>query len=194
MNEKPTNVEEKIIFATIDCIEKFGISGATNRQIAQMAGVNIAAINYYFRSKDVLIHRCMEITLKNAFDLSDFSPMPGVPAQERCIAILIDLIQGGYRYPGITRAHFYNLLAEGRYDSLLVEHVNRFIDELVEDLHDRKNGLALDELKVALIQIVSAVFLAILAPDLFEKRQGIDFANPDTCRAYVTRLVNRLLV
>ena len=70
MNDKPASVEGKIIQAAIECIEKYGISGATNRQIALEAGVNNAAINYYFRSKEVLIQRCMEITLKNAFDLS----------------------------------------------------------------------------------------------------------------------------
>ena len=193
MDEKPTSVEQKIILAAIDCIEKYGISGATNRQIARMAGVNIAAINYYFRSKDVLIKRCMEITLKNAFDLSDFSPMPGIPAQERCIAIMMDLIEGGFRYPGISRAHFHNLLAEGQYDPLLVEHINRFIDELADDLRKRGCGLETDELKLALIQVMSAVLLAILAPDLFEGSQQINLHDPGTCRAYVTRLVSRLI-
>ena len=193
MDEKPTSVEEKIILAAIDCIEKYGISGATNRQIARMAGVNIAAINYYFRSKDVLIKRCMEITLKNAFDLSDFPPMPGIPAQERCIAILMDLIEGGFRYPGVSRAHFHNLLAEGQYDPLLVEHINRFIDELADDLRKRGCVLEINELKLALIQIMSAVLLAILAPDLFEGSQQINLHDPDTCRAYVTRLVSRLI-
>jgi AcrR family transcriptional regulator len=193
MDEKPTSVELKIILASIDCIEKYGISGATNRQIARMAGVNIAAINYYFRSKDVLIKRCMEITLKNGFDLSDFPPMPGIPAQERCIAILMDLIEGGFRYPGISRAHFHNLLAEGQYDPLLAEHLNRFIDELANDLHKRDCVLEINELKLALIQMISAVLLAILAPDLFEGNQGINLHDPDTCRAYVTRLVSRLI-
>ena len=35
MNEKPATIEEKIIYATIDCINQYGISGATNRKIAQ---------------------------------------------------------------------------------------------------------------------------------------------------------------
>ena len=96
MNDQPTSAEEKIIHATIGCIEKYGISGATNRQIAQAAGVNLAAINYYFRSKEQLIQRVMEITLTNAFDLSDLPPMPGVSAQERCIAVMMHLIDGGY--------------------------------------------------------------------------------------------------
>ena len=157
-----------------------------------MAGVNLAAINYYFRSKELLIQRVMEITLKNAFDLSDLPPMPGASAQERCIAILMHLIEGGYTYPGLTRAHFYNLLAEGREDPLLVKHVNRFIDELAEDLQARERSRP-DELKLALIQIVSAVLMAILAPTLFEQNESLNLQNPDARLVYVTRLVGKLL-
>jgi AcrR family transcriptional regulator len=193
MDEKPGSVEEKIILAAIECIEKFGISGATNRKIALMAGVNNAAINYYFRSKEVLIQRCMEITLKNAFDLSGMPTMPGASAQERCIAILMDLIAGGFQYPGITRAHFYNLLAEGKYDALLVGRVNRFIDDLSSDLQARNRMLTLGEIKLSLTQIVSAVLLLILAPGLFEQENNIDGHNAEIYRAYVTRLVARLL-
>jgi AcrR family transcriptional regulator len=193
MNEKPDSVEQKIILTTIECIEKYGISGATNRQIAQMAGVNIAAINYYFRSKEILIQRCMEITLKNAFDLSDFPSMPGIPAQERCITVLMELIQGGFRYPGISRAHFHNLLAEGQQDPLLAGHLNRFIDEFAIDLHERGCALELNELKLGLVQIMSAVILAILASALFEGQPGLDLHNTETCRAYITRLVSKLL-
>jgi AcrR family transcriptional regulator len=193
MNENPNPVEEKIILATIDCIEKYGIVGATNRRIALIAGVNNAAINYYFRSKDVLIQRCMEITLKNAFDLSEMPPMPGLSAEERCIAILLDLIQGGYRYPGITRAHFYNLLVEGQYDARLQDRINLFIESLAGDLLGRGCRLAPEELKLALTQIVSAVILAILAPQLFERQYGADLQDAVIRHNYVTRLVRRLL-
>ena len=193
MNEKTTSVEQKIISATIDCIEKYGISGATNRQIAQVAGVNIAAINYYFRSKDALIQRCMEITMKNAFDLTDFPLMPETSAQDRCMAIIDNLIEGGFRFPGLSKAHFYTLLAEGQYDPLLVKYVNQFIDELTHDLLDHGCTLDESEIKIALIQIVSAVMQAILAPELFEQHQGIDFHSVETRHNYVKRLVGKLL-
>ena len=193
MDDKSTSVEDRIIQAAIDCIESYGISGATNRRIAEVANVNIAAINYYFRSKDVLIRRCMEITLKNAFDLGDIAPMPGLPAQERCITILVELITGGLQFPGITRAHFFNLMTKGQYDDLLVERINHFIDDLAVDLQGRGCKLELDELKLALTQIMSAVILIILAPTLFAQQPGADLRDPDTCRTYVTRLVEKLL-
>jgi hypothetical protein len=119
--------------------------------------------------------------------------MPGVTPQERCVAVFKELIEGGFRYPGISRAHFYSLLTKGQDDPLLTAHVNRFIDELAMDLRDRGCALEMDELKLALIQIASAVFLNILAPDLFERRFKINLRKPDICLAYITRLVNRLL-
>jgi len=193
MNNQPKNIEEKIILAAIDCMEKFGISGTTNRKIAQMAGVNNAAVNYYFRSKDVLIRRCMEITLKNAFDLSGMPPMPGFSAQERCIAILTDLIQGSYKYPGITRSHFYTLVAEGKIDPLLQDRIHQLVEELAVDLKGRGCPLSLEEIKISLVQILSAVFFAILAPKLFEWQRGLNLQNANARRKYVARLVTRLL-
>jgi AcrR family transcriptional regulator len=191
MDEKPASVEEKIISVTIECIEKYGISGATNRRIAELAGVNLAAINYYFRSKDALLQRVMEITLKNAFDLSEMDPMPGASVPERASAIFTELLQGGYHFPGITRAHFYNLLAEGEYDAPLVERVNRFITDLAADLRARGCALPPAQLTLALTQIFSAVMLPALAPRLFE--QCCDLPDPAASQAYVRRLVERLL-
>jgi AcrR family transcriptional regulator len=193
MDTKTVSAEEKIIQATIDCIEKYGLDGTTNRQIAKLAGLNNAAVNYYFRSKDALIQRCMEITLKNAFDLGGMPPMPGLPPQERCVAILLDLIEGGHKYPGITRAHFHSLVVAGRYEPLLRDRMNRFVEELAADLQARGCALKSDELKVALAQIVSAVVLVILAPKLFERQRGLDLNNSAARKAYVTRLVARLL-
>lgn len=193
MNEKQTGIEFKIILAAIECIEKYGISGATNRQIARVAGVNNAAINYYFRSKEVLIQRCMEITLKNTFDLNGMPLMSAASAEERCVAVLMNLMTGGYQRPGTMHAHFFNLLVQGQPDILLAEYINRFINDLAEDLQERGCALAQNELKVSLTQMVSAVILAVLAPTLFEQHQGFNLQNPNTCRAYVTRLVKKLL-
>jgi AcrR family transcriptional regulator len=193
MSERATGVEDKIVLAAIDCIEKYGITGTTTRAIAQMAGVNSAAINYYFRSKDVLIRRCMETTLRNAFDLSDVPSMPGLSARERLVAILVELIEGGCNYPGITRAHFYALLAEGQTDTLLEDRINRFVSDLAEDLRGRDGSLPGRALELALVQIVSAMIPAILAPRLFARLHGVDFNDADTRQTYVRHLVSRLM-
>ncbi len=192
MNNHPTSVEDKIISTTIDCIETYGISGATNRRIAEAAGVNIAAINYYFRSKEALIRKVMDITLNNAFDLSNIPPMPDATAQERCIIIFLEILEGGLRYPNLTRAHFHNILIEGQPDASLQAYVHRFIDEQAKDLLARGSPLTLAEMQVALVQIFTAVAMVVLAPTLVSQF-GIDLYNLDSPVIYVKRLVEKLL-
>lgn len=189
----PTPIEAKIIQAAVECIEKYGIQGTTNRKIAEMAGVNSAAINYYFRSKEALIERCMQVTLENAFDFADFERLPGSTAAERCTAIFDELIAGGLNYPGITRSHFYDVLAEGRYDSLAVAKLNEFVEKLIVDLAGRGAAGSREDLKLACVQITSAVMMAILAPRLYAGRLGLDMNDAETRRRYVGRLVEGLL-
>jgi AcrR family transcriptional regulator len=193
MERTPTTIEMNIINAAIECIEKYGVQGTTNRKIAEMAGVNNAAINYYFRSKDALIRRCMQITLENAFDFKDFESLPGGTARQRCAAIFNDLIIGGLNYPGLTRSHFYELLAEGKYDSLAVEKLNEFVEELARDMQARGMDLDPQELQLACVQITTAVLMTILAPGLFAAQFGIDMRDEETRQGYIQRLVERLL-
>lgn len=193
MTSPPPSAEERITLAAIECIERYGIAGATNRRISQMAGVNAAAINYYFRSKANLIRRCKERTLENAFDLADMPPMPDLGPQERCAAIMVDLIEGGHRYPGLTRAHFQDLLERGKTEPLLEERLNRFVENLADDLRKRGSTLGAHELRIALTQILSATLIAILAPTLFAPRTGVDMRDVQARQAYVRRMVDRLL-
>jgi len=187
------SAEEKIITAAVECIEKYGIKGTTVRQIAEQAGVNIAAVNYYFRSKDALIERCMQQTLHNAFDWEDLKQLPGDSAAEHCKAIFNHLLEGGMNYPGITRAHFYDLLVEGKYTPPLSTAIDGFIENLMTDMKLKGATLSDTELYLACAQITYAVFMFILTPQLFDEKFGLNLRDTNTRRSYVNRLIDRLL-
>ncbi len=193
MDNQVMTPEDKIILATIECIEKYGLQGVTNRRIAAQAGMNGAAINYYFRSKEALIGRVMKTTLDNAFDWDDFEQLPASTPQERCTAIFEDLVQGGCNFPGITRAHFYEVLSEGRTDTESAKRLNDFVEHLVVDM--RQRGITMEEgdLRLALAEITAAVMLVIMVPDLFRQSTGLDLCNPEARHRFVSRLVDRLL-
>ena len=118
--------------------------------------------------------------------------MPGATVEQRCVAIFLEILEGGLRYPNLTRAHFHNLLVEGQPDAIFQAYVTRFIDVQAADLIARGSSLSQEELKVALMQIFSAVAMVVLAPSLVS-RSGIDMHNPDSHTAYLTRLVEKLL-
>ena len=57
--------------ATIDCIGRDGIQSLTTRKIAKEAGVNSAAINYYFGSKEKLVEKALNQTLNEMSTLPE---------------------------------------------------------------------------------------------------------------------------
>ncbi len=187
------HVEEKIITAAIECIEKHGIQETTNRKIAEMAGINSAAINYYFRSKDILIRRVMEVTLDNAFDWEDFSKYAGLPPVEKTIAIFEELAAGGIRYPGMTRAHFFDLLSGGIYDGLIVERFNKFVKKLSDELEIGGIQMKKPDLDLACMQIAAAVMMMILTPAIFQSKFDFDLHDETARKRFITRLVEKLL-
>ena len=186
------SVEEKIVNAAIECIEQYGVSGATSRKISAAAGVNVAAINYYFRSKEVLIQKAMERTMDHAFDWSDFPDAPSLTVQQRCYNIFNHLIEGGVNFPGVTRAHFHDLLSEGNYDALVVKRLIVFTRQLVDDLeaHGYKGNRA--DLELAVMQIMNGAFMSILVPHLYKSSLGLDLSDPDTRHRYLEKLTSIL--
>jgi AcrR family transcriptional regulator len=182
--------EEQIILATIECIETFGIHGATIRRIAQRAGVNSAAISYYFRSKEHLLQVAMERTLENAFDLNDFSDSVGKPVQERLTHIFSFLIEGALKFPGISRAHFYEPFIEGNYETPGVEHINAFLSALETEILASSNSYTQQEVRTKLVYLTSATMIYPgLMPKLLEPFSNVKLSDKATRDAYVENLI-----
>ena len=62
------STEEKIKKAAREQFLKHGYVGTRTRDIAQAAGINLALLNYYFRSKEKLFHIIIMETLTSLFD------------------------------------------------------------------------------------------------------------------------------
>ena len=193
MKTEKASTEEKIKKAARKLFTKNGFDAVKTRDIAAEAGINLALLNYYFRSKDALIQRCLEVTLHNAFDFEDFEALPGDTPQEWCAAIINDLIVGGLNYPGLARFHFYEVLANGKYDSLAVEKLNEFVGNLVRNLLSRKLDMDEMHLQYACMQMTSVMMMGILAPRLFEQQFGLNLTDETMRKAYVDALVSKIL-
>ena len=54
MTEQEQTTEEKILEAASEVFTEKGFAGTRTRDIAEKAGINLALLNYYFRSKEKL--------------------------------------------------------------------------------------------------------------------------------------------
>lgn len=191
MESQELSTREKIIHATIFCIEREGIQGTTIRKISREAGVNSAAINYYFGTKEKLL----DIALRKTMD--EMSSMPeeildaeGPDRRARLQNFFIAMMDGILRYPGITRAHLYSTIFEHDYNTLFVRRFN----VLLEDLMNRMRGVEAKDkkkdLKITLVQIISAIVLPALMPRFVRPFAKINFEDAKARKDYVASLMD----
>jgi AcrR family transcriptional regulator len=60
MTEKELSTEEKILHSASKVFTEKGFAGTRTRDIAEEAGINLALLNYYFRSKEKLFEQVMK--------------------------------------------------------------------------------------------------------------------------------------
>jgi AcrR family transcriptional regulator len=185
-------MEDRIVEAAIACIERDGIHRITIRGIAREAGVNSAAISYYFRSEKKLVEEALRRTLSNAFgDWEALFLRDDADPVESLRTVLQEMAEGLLRYPGMVRAHLYGLFLGVERDTPFTRRFAEFL-RLMEDRWQRRFPRKTEaEVRSDLVQMTSAVMLPGVFPALFPKPYGAGLRGAGERRAYVQRLVAR---
>ena len=194
MNTKELPSREKIILAAIDCIEKDGLQSITVRSIARAAGVNIAAINYYFGSKKELVNEVLKSTTEEFVGLWQEALESKDEPRERLREFCITCFDGAFRYPGIAKAHIYDPLILNDSQGYFVRRFNDLMGDIVKELKVEATDKQERDLKMRLIQMISAVFLPSLVPEMFNDFAGFSFSDAGTRKVYVDFLIDRYFV
>ena len=193
MNIEVGSKEERILLAAIDCIDRYGIVGATTRRISEAANVNIAAVNYYFRSKDRLIDAAMTQTMENSFgDWEELIARSDISLEERLRTMLQELFAGSRRYPGLTRAHLYGAIAEGDYTTEAALRYRHMSNSLASVFVASLPGVDFPTAHRRAVGLLSAATLPAVSPGLFYSPDG---EEPDekTVASYIDDIIRSAL-
>ena len=86
-----SHTQNRILEAAGEVFADVGFRCATIRKICERAGVNVAAINYHFRSKEVLYSEVLKYW--HEYAIKKYPPLLGVgedaPAEEQLRALLV---------------------------------------------------------------------------------------------------------
>jgi AcrR family transcriptional regulator len=187
-------VREKIILAAIETIEKDGFPAATIRTIAKRAGVNSAAINYYFRSKENLLEEVFRKTIEHSTeDLRSILAAGDKDPRTRIEEFLLYLMDGAVLYPGLTKSHMYDVLAGRATDNLFLRRINARLAEAAGLVRTIRPAASPEQSKDAAVRMLSAVILPALMPRAFRPLTGKSFEDAETRRAYVKTVVETFL-
>lgn len=186
--DRPT--QKRIVEAAISCIEREGVQAATIRSIAREAGVNSAAISYYFRSKEALVAEALAMTLENAFgDWEVLLRKRSTDLRGRVRSVLVELFEGSLRFPGIVKAHLYDTFAHGASRTPLIRRLARLLSSLTREMSVLFPDRSVRQIGNEVVQMVSAVLLPGIMPQLFRKTAGLDLTRPEGRAAYVDSMV-----
>ena len=194
MSTADQSPQERIILGTIAAIEAEGIQNVTTRSIAKQAGVNSAAINYYFRSKDLLIAQVLEFTLDNAFgDQDEFIPAGPLTDTAPLKAYYRHMLWGMREYPRISQAHLYEPMVNRSLSSPAIERLNEFLATIYEKLTPGCPANLHERLRLSLIQLQSALLMSGFAPEAYRPFIGDHLDTQESLDAYVDQVVDDLM-
>jgi AcrR family transcriptional regulator len=183
---------DRILAAALACMERDGIEATGIRDIAREAGVNSAAINYYFRSKDNLIRLALERSLENAFDeiVSELDRLraEGLPTRTALEQVMDDYVRHVGDYPRLAYAHLRDALVNQHYEGEAVTRLNAFLEQLLARLAPEPTSARAHELRLLLMQAWGSLLLLGVLPRLFEPFLKLDFSDAEVRVRYVGRL------
>jgi len=184
-------VKQNIILASIECIEKEGIQGATVRKIADRAGVNVSAINYHFNSKEQLFQIVMDATLNESFvsNLQDYEEMWQSDTKKALQLFLEDTLQGAIKYPNLTKAHLAKAFINNDFSTNSVQRINEFLIEfhgLIKNILRSEDNL---ESKISAVQLFSSILIIGMMPELFDQSLRVDLKVKENQKKYIKILL-----
>lgn len=170
--ENKTGARQRIILTAIDILNREGVSGITTRRIAEQAGVNSAALNYYFGSRDNLIEQTLTATLEHAFsDWKMILENEDLDLPVRIYCFLDFTMEGIARYPGLVRSHLFDTSIPGNSRKLFEDRLAAIIDDLAGRL-EGTDSQSKEELRISLSQMLLIAISAAINPDLYRVISG----------------------
>ncbi len=165
--EDKGDTRKRIILAAIDILNSEGISGITTRRIAEKAGVNSAAVNYYYGSKDNLIEQALNKTLEHVFsDWMMILELEELDLPVRIYCLLDFTMEGILRYPGVVHSHLFDPLLKEKTRIAFAAKTGSLLDMLSTMLEERLSQ-AKEKLRLSLGQMLLTVMSAAMIPELF---------------------------
>ena len=186
---------EKILDATLKLIGTNGIHHTTCRKIATMANVNVAAISYYFGSKDMVINEALKTfttTLMSSFDhLDELS----LPPEERIRKFLRSYADYTLQYPDFFRNFIEQILHESAASCEYIEFMKKAgLHKLTVAVREiTRTRLTETEVTMKIFQMFSSLEFPILVGEKMKILAQFDYYNQEDRYHYLDLLLRALL-
>lgn len=188
------DTKEKIILEAMEIIGKQVNMNVTIREIAKKANVNLASINYYFRSKDNLfneVERQFADKLQRIYDILSDNELQ---LKDRLTLWAESLMQYLIEYPGIMFMWGQGVIVSKKNGGIvgkLISNSEKTIEKIIANL-TKINNPELTSFKV--MQLLSGIINPVILYQVAGENININIIDKEIRKRYITFLINTLLV
>lgn len=185
--------KEKILLAAINAIEKNGIHNVTTRVIADEAGVNNAALHYYYGTKEQLVEAALRTTIEHW--VADTAELVSTQStlEARIRAILNYLLDGVLRFPNVIRAHLQQAFLEGDADSPFIDLLSGWLEQAYTGLEPDLDPDQKTKIRLAMQSALFSLLLTGLLPETSRLNDGLSLHDENFRDTYEAFLIESIL-
>jgi hypothetical protein len=104
------------------------------------------------------------------------------PFEKNIEDVFFYLLDGCFRFPGISTAHLYKAILEKQYDSISAQAMKNVFDRLVERAAREYPGRNAEEIRLQLSQIFSSIMFSMLAPNFLSVAKKYQLTSSGNAR------------
>jgi AcrR family transcriptional regulator len=183
---------ERLVEAAIQEIERRGLSQLTVRAVAATAAMNVAAVNYHFRSKQALVDAALESTIAHMLgDTDEILSRLNEDPQAVLAELFTYYLEGALRYPRICKAHLHEAFVAEDYGGVFPRAFAPTLLRLRDALRSLVPGLDHRQAERRVVASLSAVFFPAFFAGLY---RGLGtLSNASERREYAAEIARRSL-
>jgi TetR/AcrR family transcriptional regulator, regulator of cefoperazone and chloramphenicol sensitivity len=188
--KEKTDTRSKILEAAAEIIGRERNLNFTIREVANRAKVNIASINYYFRSKENLLGEIEMLLMERTRLIYSYLSDESLSPRDRLIGWADELIKHLIEYPGIIYLIGTKILERES------TFIGPYLDLLETDLAPLvKNITGLNQknlINFKVLQLISGVVYPVLIFSSAENHGDIDIRKSNMRLAYINSLIDSI--
>jgi TetR/AcrR family transcriptional regulator, regulator of cefoperazone and chloramphenicol sensitivity len=184
---------QKILETTVKLLFTEKPEEITVRRIAADSGVNVAAINYHFRSKDELLNQTIEGATETAFR-KGMSVLAGGGKEpvKRLREFLFGYSLGLMNFPALTRSAFQSLFLNDSLECTYGRYMKEMLEAIAKVIGESGGISDPGSLSKKALEILSGVIFPFLVSGTLKEAGSIDYGNKEEREKYINGLLDRI--
>lgn len=189
------STKEKIIKVTMEIIASEGFHNVTIRKIANRAGVNLAAVNYHYGSKDAVINEALKTVTNQLINAFLWLKNDDLEPVERLRQFIREYSEVLFKYPDIIKIiidkniHNYTTRVEEGYQEYLKTEGGDLLRKICKQIKPNESEMILS---MRVMQLLSCLAFPILMGDRVYDMYQVDLLDPGTRQIYTDLLISNV--